>query len=141
MTIQSYPTSMWWGRELFLSVDVPDGRCPAVIDVTGRARILSYGPYAPLGSGAWRAKAVMDLCADAARGRLALQFGLSTDFATLDVPRGPPGRREIEIDYFCETPGLAELRLVLTRAAFHGEIQFHGVDIQAIAEINGTHSA
>jgi hypothetical protein len=130
--IEGAPLSMWWGRELFLSVDVPDGRCPTVIDVTGRARILSFGPYAPLGLGPWRARVVLDLCPDAARCRLALQFGLSTDFTTVDVPRGAPGRREIELDYFCETPGLAEVRLVLMRAAFHGEVQLHGVDILAI---------
>jgi hypothetical protein len=124
---------MWWGRELFLSVDVPDGKCPAIIDVTGRARVLSYGPYAPLGLGAWRARAVLDLCPDAARCRLAIQFGASMDFTTVDISRGPSGRREIEVDYFCQTPGLAELRLVLTRAAFHGEIHLHGVDILPIS--------
>jgi hypothetical protein len=132
MTDLGLQTSMWWGRELFLTGDVPDGRCPAVIDVTGRSRILSYGPYAPLGPGAWRARAVLDLCPDAARCRLALQFGVSLDFTTVDVPRGAPGRQEIELDYMSETPGLAELRLVLMRAAFHGEVRFHGVDILAI---------
>ena len=132
MTVLSLPTSMWWGRELFLSVDVPDGRCPAVVDVTGRARILFYGPYAPLGAGSWRVKAILELCPDAARCRLALQFGVSMDFTTVEIARGPAGRREIEVDYFCETPGLAELRLVLTRAAFHGEIEFHGADIYTV---------
>lgn len=124
------PISMWWGRELFLSVDVPDGKCPEVIDVTGRARILAYGPYAPLPSGVWRARATLDLCADAARCRLALQFGVSRSFTQVELPHGTPGRHEIDLDYVCENSGLAELRLVLLRAAFHGQVQFHGVDIQ-----------
>lgn len=126
-------SAQWWGREMFLSVDVPDGKCPPIIDATGRARVLMYGPYAMLAPGAWRAVAHLELCPDAAQRRLAIQFGVGQAYTTVDVPGGPLGLRKIQIDHVCREPGHAELRLVLKRAAFHGRVRFLGASIERVA--------
>ena len=124
----------WWARELFLSPDSEGGVCPEVIDVTGRARYLFFGPYIELPSGIWRAEIRFHLCPDASRCRLAAQFGAEPDYATVDVPNGKPGSRVIRIEHARREPGLSQIRLWLKKAAFHGEVRLSGAAVSRIGD-------
>jgi len=124
---------VWWDRACFLSDEAPDRRCPEVIDVTGRARFLFFGPFIPLGRGLWRATVRLELCPDAARRTLALQFGVEPDYTTHDLPSGACGSLTPQIDFLCETPGTAQVRLWLKKAAFHGEVRLAGARVEPVA--------
>ena len=129
------PGKVWWDRGVFLSdEDVAGGVCPPVVDVTGRARILVYGPHRQLAPGVWRATALLHLSPDAAHRRIGVQFGADPDFATVDLPLGVDGdhRAELTLTVIDETP--LEVRLWLKKAAFHGEIRFAGVLLERIAD-------
>src|SRR5579871_6987322 len=92
------PGKVWWGRGIFLSdEDVTGGVCPPVIDVTGRARILVYGPCRQLAPGVWRATVLLHLSPDAAHRRIGLQFGADPDFASAEVPLGVDGDHRVEL--------------------------------------------
>jgi hypothetical protein len=132
---QRVSTPLWWDREIFLSDEDGDKRCPAVIDVTGRARYLFFGPFLPLTRGAWRATVHLQLCRDAALRSLALQFGVEPDYTTLELERGVSGSQAPQLDFTCETPGMAQIRLWLRKAAFHGEVRFAGVSVEKIDHI------
>jgi hypothetical protein len=129
-------SASWWARELFLSPDFEGGICPAVLDVTGRARYLFFGPYIELSSGIWRAEVRFRLCPDASRCRLAVQFGVEPDYTTIDVPFGVPGPHAVRIEHKQSVAGLAQIRLWLKKAAFHGEVRFTGASVSRIGDCN-----
>lgn len=126
---QVEPDRLEWEPSRFYSAGQPGNRCPPLIDVTGRARYLLYGPYAPLSRGLWRATVIFDLCPDAARRRLTVDFGTATDFATVEVPFGVAGRHEVNIAHFIPEASPCEVRILLQKAAFHGSLRFLGVEL------------
>ncbi len=125
----------WWDREIFASAEAPDGRCPKELDVTGRARCLLFGPYLPLTPGHWSATAHLEVCVDAARCRLAVEFGAEPDYALVDLPFGQPGQHAIELTHEIRESGLGQIRLFLKRAAFHGEVRFIGATVRRIGDL------
>ena len=113
------PSSQWWDRtQFFGGAEANVGKCPEVIDLTGRACFLFYGPYVPLTAGLWRATVTLTICADAARRPLALQFGAEPDYVTADLPFGVSG----------------DVRLWLKKAAFHGQIRFLGACVEPVED-------
>ena len=130
-----------WDRNNFLSRDDPSGSCPPAIDITGPARFLWFGPYVPLPAGVWRAEVMFDLCEDAARGRFAVQFGCEPDYTTVDLPGRAPGRQCVVLEHRFSDEGLAQVRLWLKRAAFHGEVRFGQVTIAVADDQSATDGA
>jgi hypothetical protein len=125
--------SLWWDRGCFLSDESPERLCPDEIDITGRARFLFFGPFSPLERGLWRATVHLELCPDAARRTLALQFGVEPEYTTLDLPIGVCGSLTPQLDFVCETPGMAQIRLWLRKPAFHGSVRLAGAQVERIA--------
>ena len=109
-------------------------RCPEVIDLTGRACFLFYGPYIPLVAGLWRATVFLTVCADAARRPLALQFGSEPNYATIDLPFRVPGDHRIVLEHLFDEGQSAQVRLWLKKAAFHGSIRFLGACVELVEE-------
>jgi hypothetical protein len=125
--------SSWWDREIFL--DSNGGHCPSEIDVTGRARYLFFGPYLPLAPGIWRATISVRLCPDAARCRLALQFGAEPDYDTVDLEFGVDGDHVVIVEHRRVEPGLGQVRLWLKKAAFHGGVRLSGAAVERIGDL------
>ena len=121
----------WWDRGIFLVAEGEVG--PDVIDITGRPRFLVFGPYVELESGVWRATVFLQLCPDAARGRLALQFGAEPDYTTVDLPSNTTGSMSVEAVHRMARPGFAQVRLWLKMAAFHGDVRFFGAVVERVA--------
>jgi len=129
------PSSQWWDRSRFFS-DAEAGvdTCPEVIDLTGRACFVFYGPYAPLAAGLWRATVSINSCADAARRPLSLQFGAEPDYTTVDLPFGMPGDHHLTLEHWFDGGQMAQVRLWLKKAAFHGEVRFLGAHVELISD-------
>lgn len=125
-----------WEPSRFYSAGQPGNRCPPVIDITGRARYLLYGPYAPLSPGLWRATVIFDLCPDAARRPLSVDFGTPTDFATVEVPFGVAGCHRIEVIHPISDETPCEVRILLRKAAFHGKFRFLGVNLLRLGDLS-----
>ena len=51
--VSGQPGRVTWPIEVFLSGDAPGEPAPRVVEVTGGARILTYGPYMHLPAGSW----------------------------------------------------------------------------------------
>ena len=125
-----------WDRQLFMTGEVELMSCPGVIDVTGRARYLVFGPFVALDPGAWRARVSLELCADAAQRPIAVQFGAEPDYTTVDLPRGAQGLHEVEIEHQIRSGDLAQIRVWLKRAAFHGELRFGGAELHRVPAVD-----
>ncbi|MGA0602283.1 hypothetical protein ACO2Q3_16365 [Caulobacter sp. KR2-114] len=118
-----------WPLALFMAGDSPGASCPAAIDVTGRGRILAYGPYLRLPAGRWRAGVVVEVCPDAARRPYRLEVSAGATIARAVVAPGRPGPRTLAADVELHDAAPVELRLWLERAAFHGTLRFAGARI------------
>lgn len=129
------PAKTWWDRSIFLS-SVAGGEvpCPPVIDVTGRARVLVYGPGRELDPGVWQATVCLHLSHDAALRRMVVQFGPEADYTTVNLPLGVSGDHKVELTLTMHEAGPVQVQLCLKKAAFHGEVRFSGVSIERIAD-------
>ena len=126
---------IWWPHDMFVAATQDAAShysCPAVIDASGRARHLVYGPFQRLDPGRWRASLVLRISAAAARRPLAVEFGAEPDFAVTGLPYGVPGLHGIDLECTFSDTDAAQLRLALKRAAFEGEIGFLGVALRFI---------
>jgi hypothetical protein len=127
--------AIWWPHDIFLTYDqavTNHGVCPAVIDATGRARHLAFGPFRQLEPGWWRASLVIRVSATLARRPLAVDFGAPPNFVLYTLPYGVPGLHEIELENNFGPDDLAQVRLWVKRPAFEGEIGFLGVALNPI---------
>lgn len=129
-------SALWLAREEFRSIDSDPDPCPEVVDVTGRPRCLVFGPHLELEPGTWRATALFELCQDAARRRISVQFGSYPDFSVEEAPLTRAGLHQIELDYTFLPHHFAEVRLVLVRAGFHGNVRFHGAFLRRLQPLD-----
>jgi hypothetical protein len=124
----------WWSPEMFLSPETPERRCPNVLPVTGPPRDLVFGPYVSLAPGVWRAMVFVEVCPDASRCRFDLEFGIFPSYTKTPVTFLGPGHHKLEIEYIVPEAGDAEVRLVLIRPGFRGELRFAGVSVERVGE-------
>lgn len=125
----------WWDRTIFFTHEGGQlSVCPKVIDVTGPVRFLVHGPYRPLEPGLWRATVYLKLCPDAARRMITVQFGADPDYATVDLGPTTPGAHTVELLHPFTTPSRAQVRILLRRAGFHGEVRFFGAWIERVGD-------
>lgn len=102
---------------------------PGHLDVTGRPRILVYGPYLALPKGRWRVRARFAADDAASRHEFRLDWGTPTDFTSLPVNLSKGGVYEGELDHVWSQSEAAELRLLLMEGAFEGRLHFLGATI------------
>ncbi len=121
-----------WGRDLFRS---GDGPCPPTIDITGRPRILVFGPYIQLGGGLWRLTARFELCPDAGQYPWLLQFVAGPHMVEESIPPSGAGAYEVSLEQPWRGSQIVEMRLFVVGAAFHGALRFEGVTIERIADL------
>ncbi len=65
MSVAGERLPITWASGLFLSGDRPNERAPLVVEMTGAARIIYYGPYLYLPPGNWEAEFAVGFSSDA----------------------------------------------------------------------------
>lgn len=99
------------------------------LDITGRPRILVYGPYLALPPGRWRIRIRFLVDATAATKEFRLDWGSSHDFASVSVTPPHAGVFEAELEHDWHTVDFAEIRLWLMEGAFDGVLHFLGTNV------------
>jgi hypothetical protein len=120
----------WWDRSLFFLGDAPGEPCPPCIDITGRGRILVYGPLMALPPGRWRLSARFELCALAARHPWRVEFGVGPELTVMEIQPDGAGLYEVALEAAWGHIALAEARLWVLEPVFHGELRLHGARIE-----------
>lgn len=99
------------------------------MDLTGRARVLVFGPFVYLPEGLWTVS--INLTVDPLNGRVPLRFdwGDEGDFVSHNVFVTKPGQYTITLarDWIAVTP--AQIRIWLTQPLFQGRLSFEGCQI------------
>lgn len=101
-----------------------------VLDITGRPRLLVYGPYLALPRGMWRACIRFGVDKDAASHQYRVDWGTRTACVSEYVNPGAPGIYEIELDFEWTATDAAEIRLILTEGSFMGTLLFMGITVE-----------
>jgi len=126
--------SAWWPCDLF-GKDAGDrstGDGFWRLDITGRSRILVFGPYISLPPGDWQARLRFWVDAPAARASWRIEWGDQTGFAFHSFQPGRAGRFEVRIVHRWETAAPAVMRLVLEVPAVDGTLGFEGLHVEQV---------
>jgi hypothetical protein len=117
---------IWWDRSMFATGPDMSVPCPEILDVTGRHRVLVFGPMKVLPAGSWRLGVRFGLSSEAAGHDYILQFVHGEALAERWFRPTAGGEFEVEISNAFSQDALAALRLWNARALFYGELRFHG---------------
>lgn len=112
-----------WPRFCLFQGDRPDQAAPAVVDLTGPARVIVYGPYFHLAPGRWIATAQMAFSSGACGMVLALEFHGAAPLGRcrFQVERAGVFRVDLPIAIGSASEAI-ELRLVLQHGAIEGHL-------------------
>lgn len=99
------------------------------IDLTGRPRIIVYGPYFDMPKGRWKLVCTLSVDDYASRYLFRVDWGGTEAFVSQEFRPRHAGVFEIEMVYDWETPGICEFRLLVTEGVFHGEISLSDLTI------------
>lgn len=127
-------TSIPWSEKLFIYDERGSRNWPewGVLDITGRPRILVWGPYVALPAGTWRAVIRFGVDADAARREFRVDWGTPSACVSEYVKPGQPGMYEVTLDWLFGEADAAEIRLILSEGSFMGTVMFQGISVQRI---------
>ncbi len=113
--------SVEWPQDLLARDRLSDAsRAPS--DLTGRRRLLRYGPFIELSPGRWTADALFDVKLDRARVELRFEWGSMHDVAVATDLITTSGRYSVSLSKVWTEPAVAELRIWLDRAVFDGHM-------------------
>ena len=124
-----------WSERLFLYDDkaARNWAAPGQLDITGRPRILVYGPYFALPPGAWKLRVRFATDHEAGRREYRLDWGTPTDFSSTPIRLHQGGVYEVEIEHIWGRSEPAELRLVLMEGVIDGRLDFLGAGVSRTA--------
>lgn len=117
------PLTLVWPREVFLDGDAPGEVLPETIEVAGRARILSYGPYLPLPTGHWQATAYLGFSPEIGKMPFILEADTGGLFARgyFETERG--GLFTLTLEFTVADPlQPVEFRLISQDSALEGQV-------------------
>lgn len=128
--------SIPWSERLFIYDDKSSRNQSewGVLDITGKPRMLVWGPYLALPTGHWRALIRFAVDADAARHTYRVDWGTQTDCVSAYVTPRAPGIYEAELDWDFSEPAPSEIRLILTEGSFMGTLMFQGIKVSRVPE-------
>jgi hypothetical protein len=133
---ESGTTNIPWSERLFIYDDKGSRDQPewGMLDITGKPRILVWGPYLAMPPGRWRAIIRFAVDLDAARHTYRLDWGTQSDCVSAYVTPKVPGVYEAELEWEFSEPAPAEIRLILTEGSFMGTLMFQGIKVSRVPQ-------
>jgi hypothetical protein len=116
------PDQITWARDLFHG---EGGKpVPSVIEITGKARNLIYGPYVALPPGDWTADLVLGFSEDAIDTTFQVDVFAGSILNVIRTKPTLPGVHMVSINFLIEeaNDNLVEIRLYNETAAVFGQI-------------------
>lgn len=96
-----------------------------IFDLTGRRRVIRYGPYMEMPIGVWTAVVPFTLWIDSAVAEIRVEWASTEKMVSATEVIRQSGRYEASLCLEWETVGPCEIRIWLDRAVFDGTIQLH----------------
>lgn len=103
-----------------------------LIDLTGRGRILSYGPFETLPAGHWRIEAEFELDTEGGEIFLRFEWGGALKFETLRARCSRSGRYRVALQNSWNEPLPVELRIWVDRATLFGSLELLNATVSSV---------
>jgi hypothetical protein len=107
---------------------------PPKIDLTGRGRVVVFGPRHDLPAGRWRVTAKFSITTEDSDIYLKLQWGVGEDLQTVALMLQESGVYEVVLEHAWAEPGSADLRIWAANAHFLGLMEFIGAEIERLPD-------
>ena len=124
--------AVWSGSLLTWNTPATHAEGRSTLDLTGRPRIVVYGPYLEMPTGRWKAVFTLSVDAYACRYLFRADWGGIEDYVSQEFRPGRPGVFEIEMVYDWTTQGACEFRLLVMEGVFHGEISMSDLIVSRV---------
>ncbi len=98
-------------------------------DMTGKARMLVWGPHITLSAGSWRAELEFEVDARGAKNMLVIDWGPLSSFSRLECRPGRAGIHRAILEHTWGQAEVAEMRVALAHGAFSGSLQIRSLHV------------
>ena len=123
------PSTVFWPQEAFLSGDSLGQALDDLVDLTGGARCLIYGPYLHLPTGRWNAKFIFDVDEDCQGQIFTLEVHAAELLGRLRVCPQGTGSFEAAVPIDVVDPRAPiEIRLMMDSGAIEGRLSAWSVE-------------
>jgi len=113
-----------WDWSVFSFNTTPRSQAvPPEIDLTGRSRVLFYGPRFNMPAGEWSVRLKFWLDPEGSVSQLRFEWGARDDFETLDLQLDNVGYYEVQLSKRLDRVGALELRAWVTTGHFAGAMR------------------
>lgn len=106
------------------------------MDLTGRRRLLAFGPFIMLPSGCWRVTVVIDVNIEISPAILNIQWGDELVESSDDFTVSESGRYQIVLETKLDKPAVPQLKIFLQRATFSGYLKLVSVECLLVQKVN-----
>jgi hypothetical protein len=124
----------YWPRETFCTADQGGLPSSGPLDLTGRARVIFYGPYLNLPPGRWTATATFEVSDNETGNTLSMEISAGGVFLAKGQCELPPsGEYVCNIAFELEDPRAAiEVYFGITKGAIEGRLDVKGVEMRRL---------
>lgn len=125
----------FWRGEVFdyIAQNVQHIGEQTIIDLTGRPRIVFYGPYIVMPAGRWKVTMRIGFCSQAAQRQYRADWGGQHVCASHHFKPEKDGLFELEMEHEWTEPAPCEMRLLVMEGVFDGQLLFYGAHVSRIA--------
>lgn len=102
------------------------------VNLTGRRRVIQYGPYLMLSAGTWKVDLVFDIAIHRAISELRFEWGILHDCDSISQRVTVAGRYSASLTHSWSEAGAVELRIWLDRSMFDGTLNVLSVSVSRI---------
>lgn len=128
---QPTPGVATWPRQCFLLGDQPNSAVPVAIDVTGRARIIFYGPYLHLPRGHWKARVLIGFSRDIRGMPFSIDIHSKVSLGNARIFAAQGGIFDFEFEATVTTPHEPiEVRIMSEQGAIEGHMGLVSIDFK-----------
>jgi hypothetical protein len=119
-----------WPQTVFLRGDRPDEIATGVVELTGGARCLVYGPYLYLPPGRWSARAIVGFDEATYEQSFVMEVHGGEVLARIRAQLPAPGLFSAHLEFYSSKPEAPmELRILMENGAIEGAISFLRVEL------------
>ena len=127
----STPGEITWPRQCFLLGDRPNSVTPVAIDLTGRARIMFYGPYFHLPRGRWKVRVLVGFSQNIQGMPFSIDVHSRESLGKARIFAKHGGLFDFEFEAKVTTPHEPiEVRIMSEQGAIEGHMGLVGIDFK-----------